>query len=229
MNGKGKLLIEILSFEGCPNAQIARDRVIEALRLEHTTAVVKAIGVETVERAQQMRFLGSPSVRVNGRDVEADDSNESYGLMCRTYHANAQLEGAPAVNLIRAAIRSARESRDILRSRVVASTVFLFPALALVISGSLAVDPILHTAIWVGALVIMGVGCIANAWRCGRVHCFFTGPFFLAVAILTLLYGLGLASLGSHGWSVISLILVIGTVILYCLPEAFFGRYWRKL
>ena len=111
MNGNGKLRIEILTFESCPNAQIARNRVIEALRLENVTADVEGIDVETVERAQEMRFLGSPSVRVNGRDVEADDNNESCGLMCRTYRANGKIEGAPTVELIRAAIRSARHDR----------------------------------------------------------------------------------------------------------------------
>ncbi len=37
---------------------------------------------------------------------------------------------------------------------------------------------------------------MANALRCGRLHCYITGPFFVAMAIVTLLYGLGAVPLG---------------------------------
>ena len=114
MNGRPRALrIEILMFDGCPNAGIARDRVMSALSLENAIADIAEVEVATVELAQETRFLGSPSVRVNGKDVE-NDANEhrGYGLMCRTYYANGQLEGSPSMELIRAAIRLARYSRD---------------------------------------------------------------------------------------------------------------------
>lgn len=97
--------IELLSFEGCPNADVARERIVEALRLERTHAVVCLIDVETIERAQEERFLGSPSVRVDGHDVEPGaDRRTDFGLMCRTYGAG---EGAPSVETIRKALRTA--------------------------------------------------------------------------------------------------------------------------
>lgn len=81
---------------------------MNALLLENVAADVEEIEVATVELAQATSFLGSPSVRVNGKDVEADaDKHDGYGLMCRTYYANGHTEGAPSVELIRAAIRSA--------------------------------------------------------------------------------------------------------------------------
>lgn len=126
------------------------------------------------------------------------------------------------------AAESVSESRDLLCNRAVTSAVFWLPSLALIISSAAGANPILRTAIWVAALTTMGAGCVVNARRCGRVHCYFTGPFFLAMAIVTLLYGSGIARLGTHGWSMISLGLVIGTLILCCLPEAFFGRYVQK-
>jgi len=43
------------------------------------------------------------------------------------------------------------------------------------------------------AFLIMGLACIANARRCGRVHCYFTGPLFLLSAVLSAV----------HGWNVI--------------------------
>lgn len=102
--------IEILTFDDCPNAAIARDRVVDALALESAIAAIEDIEVATVERARATRFLGSPSVRINGKDVEPGaDEQARYGLMCRTYHAGDRVDGAPSVELIRAAIRLAKE------------------------------------------------------------------------------------------------------------------------
>jgi len=36
-----------------------------------------------------------------------------------------------------------------------------------------------RTALWTAALTVMGSGCVLNAARCGRRHCYFTGPVFL--------------------------------------------------
>jgi hypothetical protein len=71
----------------------------------------------------------------------------------------------------------------------------------------------------------MGVACIANAARCGRTHCYVTGPFFLAMAIVTFLYGVGIVRLGTNGWNVIGLTILVGAIALSCLPELFFGKY----
>ena len=45
-------------------------------------------------------------------------------------------------------------------------------------------DPLTRTVVWTLALVWMGGACLANARRCSRTHCRFTGPFFLVVAVL---------------------------------------------
>lgn len=105
------LIVEVLSFAGCPNAEQARQNVEEALRLEDVPAVLCEIEVDTPNLATTHRFLGSPSVRVGGYDVEeAAQNRRDYGLMCRTYNMGSALAGAPGVNMIRAAIRRALES-----------------------------------------------------------------------------------------------------------------------
>lgn len=71
----------------------------------------------------------------------------------------------------------------------------------------------------------MGVACIVNALRCGRVHCYLTGPFFLVTAIVALSYGLGILRLGGNGWNLLGLITLIGASALWCLPEMFAGKY----
>ncbi len=79
-------MIEILYFDGCPHLeptlQLARE-VLGDLALE---AEIRQVRVETAEEAERQRFLGSPSVRVDGKDIEpgAEDWT-GYALGCRMY------------------------------------------------------------------------------------------------------------------------------------------------
>lgn len=79
--------------------------------------------------------------------------------------------------------------------------------------------------VWPAVLTFMGAACLVNARRCGRIHCFATGPFFLVMAVLALLYGAGVLPLGVHNWWVLSMPLVIGSVALNFIPEWALGRY----
>jgi len=74
----------------------------------------------------------------------------------------------------------------------------------------------------------MGVACIVNALRCGRVHCYLTGPFFLVMAVIALSYGLGFLHLGGNGWNLLGLITLIGAIALWCLPEMSLGKYRQR-
>lgn len=78
---------------------------------------------------------------------------------------------------------------------------------------------------WPPLLLIMGVACLVNALRCGRLHCYLTGPYFLLLAAVSLFYGLGMLPLGDRGWQWLSSALLIGTCVLVCIPEWLFGRY----
>jgi hypothetical protein len=103
------LNIEVLAFAGCPNVEQARTNVRKALEAESASASVNQIEVDTPEMALSQHFLGSPTVRINGGDVEdGAETRQRYGLMCRTYKNGTA--GAPCVEMIRDAIRrSARE------------------------------------------------------------------------------------------------------------------------
>jgi hypothetical protein len=74
----------------------------------------------------------------------------------------------------------------------------------------------------------MGVVCLVNARRCSRIHCLFTGPFFILGAIASLGYGLGFLPLGSSGWKWIGAVTIIGAIVLTCIPELVLGRYRRN-
>ncbi len=83
-----------------------------------------------------------------------------------------------------------------------------------------------RTVVWSTALVWMGVACIVNALRCGRLHCYLTGPFFLLMAMIVALHGLGVLWLGPNGWWWLGLTLVVvGGGLLWYLPERLWGRY----
>jgi hypothetical protein len=119
------------------------------------------------------------------------------------------------------------KSRDILSNPLLASVWFCLPVIAIVATAQHDIGWGLRTAVWTVALSIMGAACIANAVRCGRIHCYITGPFFLVMAVLTLLYGVGVIPLGANGWSAIGLTILVGVIALSCLPELFFGKYRR--
>src|SRR5262249_2515495 len=117
------------------------------------------------------------------------------------------------------------KSRDILSSPRLAFLVFWVPAIAIVVSGTPVFNSNWRTGVWTGALATMGMACVVNALRCGRVHCFLTGPFFFLMALISLLYGLGFVPLGRNGWNLIGLTTLVGAIALCCVPEMLFGRY----
>jgi Domain of unknown function (DUF2703) len=98
--------IEVLYFEGCPNHKPAIARIDELVKAEGISAEVSEVNVRDASVAQEVGFLGSPSIRVNGMDVEqAARSAREYGMMCRTYVVNGQREGLPSREMIMQAIR----------------------------------------------------------------------------------------------------------------------------
>ena len=64
--------IEILYFDGCPNHKPAVERVRQVLAEEGLSAEVLEVNVSEPSIAQKVGFLGSPSIRVNGLDVEPE-------------------------------------------------------------------------------------------------------------------------------------------------------------
>ncbi len=118
--------------------------------------------------------------------------------------------------------------RDILSSRWRAFLLYWLPAIAIVVAGAPAISSGWRTVVWTVALATMGVACIVNALRCGRVHCYLTGPFFLLMALIALSYGLGILHLGGNGWNLLGLMTLIGAIALWCLPEMFLGKYRQR-
>jgi hypothetical protein len=116
-------------------------------------------------------------------------------------------------------------SRDIFSSPGLAFALFWLPATAIAVAGRADFGNGPRTVVWSAALSKKGIACIVNAVRCGRLHCYIIGPFFLAMAVITLLYGLRVVPLGGNGWNLIGITILVGAIALCCLPELLFGKY----
>lgn len=97
--------MEILYFAGCPNYAKTRELVEEASAAAGVVPELRLTEVTSQAEAERLRFLGSPSVRVGGRDVEPGaDEREAFVLACRIYRTGAGFAGQPAVEWLRAAL-----------------------------------------------------------------------------------------------------------------------------
>ncbi len=97
--------VEILYFDGCPGYEALLPRV---RALAGDGAEVELRAVTSLEAAQAERFLGSPTVRVDGRDVDpAAAGRTDFGLKCRLYPAAGGAAHAPPDEWIERALSGA--------------------------------------------------------------------------------------------------------------------------
>src|SRR5215831_7340181 len=78
--------------------------------------------------------------------------------------------------------------------------------------------------LWLPAFVVMGVGCLANAARCGRIHCYVTGPLFLLAAVFVAMSAFGIVPLRPGPF----LLVVFGISCLALCAEIPLGRYRKS-
>ncbi len=93
--------IELLYFDGCPTYKTTIKDLRALLKEKGIEEGFKIINVGSEEEAAKLRFLGSPTVRVNGLDIEegARDS-EAYGFKCRIYATEGGITPSPPKNMI---------------------------------------------------------------------------------------------------------------------------------
>ena len=103
--------VEVLYLKGCPNHEPAVEQVRKALVVEGLEATVSEVEITDSAMAQTMSFLGSPSVRIDGIDIEPGARNaKTFGFGCRTYSdPEGSRSGLPPLVLIK---QAARESQN---------------------------------------------------------------------------------------------------------------------
>ena len=107
------MVVEFLYWEGCPSHPQALSDLREAmgeLGLDPTAVAVREI--DTEDAADAERFTGSPTIRIDGRDIQ-DPGDEAAGLTCRVYHLrDGRVSPAPDPEDLRDALHRARTEQE---------------------------------------------------------------------------------------------------------------------
>lgn len=100
--------VELLYFDGCPNYERLRPRLRALVEQLSPGAELTLQRVESLEQAEREGFLGSPSVRVDGVDVDPGaSSRRDFGLQCRLYRLDGVVSAFPPERWIRDALTAA--------------------------------------------------------------------------------------------------------------------------
>jgi hypothetical protein len=103
--------MEILYFDGCPTYLKAEETLRGVLEEEGVDAEVELVAVDTDEEAQELRFPGSPTIRVDGEDLFPVPERAEYALGCRMYATPEGLRGSPTTEMLWEALKK-KESGD---------------------------------------------------------------------------------------------------------------------
>ena len=98
-------LYEILYFADCPNWPPVATAVDRLARELGVAVDVRLVRVASEDEALRLRFLGSPTVRLDGRDVEPGaGERRDFALACRVYRTEEGFAGLPQDGWLRAAL-----------------------------------------------------------------------------------------------------------------------------
>ena len=103
--------VSFLYFEECPSHDLALERLREVMAEEGISSEVEVFKVETEDQARQLRFVGSPTIRVDGQDIDPP-TEPRYALTCRVYRLDDdRISPLPSKHMIRRALRAPARNR----------------------------------------------------------------------------------------------------------------------
>ncbi len=106
-------LVELLTTANCPHRDAALALVQRVCGQLDGQAEIRLVEVADQPAAQRLRFLGSPTIRVNGRDIEPGaEQNREYVCGCRLYQGQHSLRGLPEEIWLRQALQDAKPTYD---------------------------------------------------------------------------------------------------------------------
>jgi protein-disulfide isomerase len=101
--------VEVLYVAECPSHPAAMKLIKEVLAADGVAAEIQEVLVRDERMADKLRFSGSPTIRINGRDVAGESQKaQSFALSCRLYPESKQV-GLPPVEVIHRAVLAARQ------------------------------------------------------------------------------------------------------------------------
>jgi len=99
--------IQFLYYEDCPSHDEALEQLKEVLNEEGVQAEIEIIKVETERQAQELKFIGSPTILIEGQDIVPVPPDSRYYLSCRVYQLeDGRFSPLPSREMIRAGILS---------------------------------------------------------------------------------------------------------------------------
>ena len=103
------MTVELLWWDGCPSHPKALADLERILREEGVEARVERIEIQDDDQARRERFPGSPTIRIDGRDIVPPGEGEPYSLTCRVYRRrDGRVSPTPDPEDVRDAVRRAR-------------------------------------------------------------------------------------------------------------------------
>ena len=100
--------VQLLWFEDCPNHETAEIMLREVMSEEGVVATIERIEVPDEQTGNAVIFPGSPTIRIDGRDVEAGwEECEDCTPRCRLYPTSEGLRGLPERQWVVDAVRAA--------------------------------------------------------------------------------------------------------------------------
>ena len=98
--------VEVLYFDGCPSHEALLPRLYGLLASSGASTEIELVRVDDAETAERVRFLGSPTVRIDGQDVEPGAADrDDFGVKCRLFATPDGLRGVPADEWVIASLK----------------------------------------------------------------------------------------------------------------------------
>jgi hypothetical protein len=92
--------VQVLYFDGCPTYGAAVKTLRKVIADEGVQAEVELVAANTDKDACSLRFPGSPTIRVDGRDLFPAPERENWRLGCRVYKTPEGLRGSPTAAML---------------------------------------------------------------------------------------------------------------------------------
>jgi hypothetical protein len=104
--------VEVLYVSECPSHPAAVKLVKQVLAAEGVATDIHEVLVRDERMAGELKFLGSPTIRINGRDVAGESPTaKNFALSCRLYPGSKQI-GLPPADVIHRAVLEARRGEQ---------------------------------------------------------------------------------------------------------------------